>query len=44
MIIAGENKGKVGTLLGMDGHDGIVKMGTLDINIVEMASLCRYPE
>lgn len=42
MIIAGESKGQVGTLLGVDGTDGIVKMGSHDINIIEMSSLCRY--
>lgn len=43
MIIAGENKGQTGTLLGLDGTDGIVKMDSLDINIIEMSSLCRLP-
>jgi len=43
MIIAGENKGQSGALLGLDGSDGIVKMDSLDINIIEMSSLCRLP-
>jgi transcription elongation factor SPT5 len=41
VIIAGENKGQTGTLLGLDGTDGIVKMESLDINIIEMSSLAK---
>jgi hypothetical protein len=39
-----ENLGLVGTLIGIDGRDGIVKadLGTNEMKILDMAFLAKY--
>ena len=43
MIISGEHKGQQGTLIGIDGDDGIVKLAqTMDITILSLKDLAKY--
>jgi len=41
MIIKGEQKGQSGSLIGIDSHDGIVKMDNLEIKILRMSYLAK---
>lgn len=40
-IVSGELRRSTGKLIGIDGGDGIVKMDTLDVKILDMSSLAK---
>ncbi len=42
ILISGESKGDVASLIGLDGADGIVKMPDHDISIFSMSCLAKY--
>ena len=41
LILAGPDKGRAGTLLGVEGENAIVKLSTRELKVVELAKIAK---